>query len=262
MILRTIIFQAYMWIELLLLMFVWLRVQWANKHYTREKRDALVDRIVRNWARRLLFMAGAKVTVKGRENIPEDRVSVFAVNHQSFFDILVLLACLDKPHALLSKASIGKVPLIRLWMKEIHCVYVDRADMKAGIEAINKMIEVIGNGYSAIIFPEGTRSKTGEIGEFKGGAFKVAQKTGAPVVPVALDGTAALFERNKYWIKPGRVSMAILPPIETKGMSRTEFKELPARTQQLITQAKAAFETGDSASGAGTGTVTVQSSGE
>ena len=117
MILRTIIFQAYMWIELLLLMFVWLRVQWANKHYTREKRDALVDRIVRNWARRLLFMAGAKVTVKGRENIPEDRVSVFAVNHQSFFDILVLLACLDKPHALLSKASIGKVPLIRLLMK-------------------------------------------------------------------------------------------------------------------------------------------------
>ena len=102
-----------------------------------------------------------------------------------------------KPHAILSKASIGKVPLIRLWMKEIHCVYVDRADMKAGIEAINKMIEVIQSGYSAIIFPEGTRSKTGEIGEFKGGAFKVAQKTGAPVIPVALDGTGALFERNR-----------------------------------------------------------------
>ena len=240
-VIRTILFQAYMWIELLLLMFVWLRVQWANHFSPREKRDALVDKIVRNWAKRLLFMAGAKVTVTGRENIPEGRPSVFASNHQSFFDILVLLAHLDKPHAILSKASIGKVPLIRLWMKEIRCVYVDRSDMKAGIEAINKMIDVIGDGYSAIIFPEGTRSKTGEVGEFKGGAFKVAQKTGAPVIPVALDGTGALFERNHYWIKPGKVHLAILPPIETEGMGRAESKELPAKTQLLVTEAKAAF---------------------
>lgn len=242
MILRTILFQAYMWIELLLLLFVWLRVQWMNKFSPREKRDAAVDRIVRNWARRLLFIAGAKVKVTGTENIPTDRTCVFASNHQSFFDILVLLAYLDKPHALLSKASIGKVPLIRLWMREIHCVYVNRADMKAGIEAINKMIEVINNGYSAIIFPEGTRSKTDEIGEFKGGAFKVAQKTGAPIIPVAIDGTAALFERNGHWIKPGKVNMAVLAPIETEGMGRAEFKELPARTQQLVTDAKNGFE--------------------
>ena len=151
MIIRTILFQAYMWIELLLLMFVWLRVQWANHFSPREKRDALVDRIVRNWAKRLLFMAGAKVTVTGRENIPEGRTCVFASNHQSFFDILVLLAHLDRPHAILSKASIGKVPMIRLWMKEIHCVYVDRSDMKAGIEAINRMIDVIKDGYSPVI---------------------------------------------------------------------------------------------------------------
>ena len=242
MILRTIVFQGYMWIELLLLMFVWLRVQWANKFCPREKRDALVDKIVRNWARRLLFMAGAKVTVNGKENIPEGRACVFASNHQSFFDILVLLGHLDKPHAILSKASIGKVPLIRLWMKEIHCVYVDRADMKAGIEAINKMIDVINDGYSAIIFPEGTRSKTGEIGEFKGGAFKVAQKTGVPVIPVALDGTGALLERNHYWIKSGKIHMAILPPIETEGMGRAEFKELPAKTQRLVAEAKDSFK--------------------
>ena len=216
-------------------------MQWANRFWPREKRDALVDRIVRNWARRLLFMAGAKVTVTGRENIPEGRACVFASNHQSFFDILVLLAHLDRPHAILSKASIGKVPLIRLWMKEIHCVYVDRSDMKAGIEAINRMIDVISDGYSAVIFPEGTRSKTGEVGEFKGGAFKVAQKTGAPVIPVALDGTGALFERNHYWIKPGRVHLAILPPIETEGMNRAEFKELPTRTQQLVTHTKEGF---------------------
>ena len=242
-VIRTIFVQAFMWIELLLLMVAWLRVQIANKFSPREKRDALVDKIVRRWARRLLFLSGAKVKVTGLENIPEGRTCVFASNHQSFYDILVLLGYLDKPHALLAKASIGKVPLLRLWMKEIHCVYVDRANMKSGIEAINKMIEVIQSGYSAIIFPEGTRSKTGEIGEFKGGAFKVAQKTGAPVIPVALDGTGALYERNHYWIKPGKVNLAILPPIETEGMGRAEFKELPSKTQQLVAEAKAAFAT-------------------
>ena len=239
--LRTVLFMIYMWVELLLLMVMWLRVQWMNKFSPREERDAVVEKIVRNWARRLLFLAGTKVSVTGRENIPEDRVCVFASNHQSFFDILVLLAYLDKPHALLSKAVIGKVPFIRLWMKEIHCVFVDRSDMKAGIEAVNRMIEVIRNGYSAIIFPEGTRSKDRQVGEFKGGAFMVAQKTGAPVIPVALDGTSALFEDNGHWIVPGRVNLAILPPIETEGMSRAESKALPARTQQLVTEAKAGF---------------------
>ena len=73
----------------------------------------------------------------------------------------------------------------------------------------------------------------------------VAQKTGAPVIPVALDGTGALFERNHYWIKPGKVHLAILPPIETEGMARKESKELPAKTQQLVTEAKAAFETAE-----------------
>lgn len=231
---KTILFMAYMWIELLLFMVVWLYVQYLNKFAPREKRDAFVDKTVRNWARRLLFMAGAKVDAQGVENIPTDRTCVFASNHQSFFDILLLLAYLDKPHALLSKASIGKVPFIRLWMREIHCVYVDRGDMRAGIEALQNMIKVVENGYSAIIFPEGTRSETGEVDEFKGGAFKVAQKTGSPIIPVALDGTFNLFERNGHWIKSGEVTLRVLPPIETKGMSRTEFKELPAKTQRII----------------------------
>ena len=188
MILKTILFMIYMWGELLLLMVVWLRVQWMNRFSPREKRDAFVDKTVRNWARRLLFLAGAKVDVQGTENIPTDRVCVFASNHQSFFDILLLLG-------------------------------------------------VVNNGYSAIIFPEGTRSKTGEVGEFKGGAFKVAQKTGAPIVPVALDGTAALFERNGHWIKSGNVKLRILPPIETEGMGRNEFRELPAKTEAAICEA-------------------------
>lgn len=238
---RTVIFMIYMWGQLLLLMFAWMKVQWMNKHSSREKRDAYVEKIVTKWAKGLLFMAGAKVEVSGKENIPADRPCVFACNHQSFFDILVTLACLDKPHALLSKASIGKVPFIRLWMKELQCVFVDRDDMKAGIEAIKKMTDIVNNGYSAIIFPEGTRSKSGEIGEFKGGAFKIAQKTGAPIVPVALDGTYNLFEKNHHLIKSAKVKIHILPPIETAELSRAEFKELPEKTRAMVVEARNKF---------------------
>lgn len=238
---RTVIFMLYMWVQLLILMVLWLKVQWMNKYSSREKRDAYLEKTVRNWARGLLFMAGAKVDVSGVENIPADRSCVFASNHQSFFDILIVLAYLDKPHALLSKASIGKVPFIRLWMKELKCVFVDRDDMKAGIEAIKNMTDVVNDGYSAVIFPEGTRSRDGEVGEFKGGAFKIAQKTGAPVVPVALDGTYNLFEKNHHWIKSAEVKVRILPPIETAGLSRAEFKELPDKTREMIVSAKAEF---------------------
>lgn len=236
---RTVIFMLYLWIEQVFFLIPFARARWLEKHSTKEKHDAFVQNLVRNWARRLLWLAGAKVDVKGVENIPTDVPCVFAVNHQSFFDILVVLGYFDKPHALLSKASIGKVPLIRLWMRELRCVFVDREDMKAGIEAVKKMTEIVEGGDSAIIFPEGTRSKTGEIAEFKGGAFKVAQKSGAPVVPVALDGTRDIFENNKYRVKSSSVKLRILPPVQTAEMSRADFKEFPEKIRQLVVDAKA-----------------------
>ena len=239
-VIRTIIFQAYMWLELLLLMFVWLRVQWANKFSPREKRDALVDKIVRNWAKRLLFMAGAKVTVTGKENIPEGRTCVFASNHQSFFDILVLLAHLDKPHAILSKASIGKVPLIRLWMREIHCVYVDRADMKAGIEAINKMIDVINDGYSAIIFPEGTRSKTGGLLPFHHGSFKIAQRANVPLVICACSGSEQV--KKNMFLRTTHVYLDVLEVVDAAQVRAMSTAELSDHARERIEKALAERE--------------------
>ncbi len=231
---RTIIFMIYMWVQLLLCMVKWLKVCLMNKFSPREKRDAYVNKTVRRWAKGLLFMSGAKIDSSGVENVPADRPCVFMLNHQSFFDILIVLACLDKPPAILSKMSIGNVPFIRLWMRQIHCVFIDRDDIKSGLDAINRMIDVVNDGYSAAIFPEGTRSKDGTVGEFKSGAFKIAQKTGAPIVPVALDGTSELFEKNHHWIKSAPVKVRILPPVETKDIPRKEFKELPPKIRQMI----------------------------
>lgn len=161
---------------------------------------------------------------------------MFVANHRSYYDIPLLLAGLDQPYGLLAKEELAKIPLLNRWMKLLGCVFVLRDDMRAAIEALNEATAVVEQGKSFIIFPEGTRYKgeEGGIGEFKGGAFRIAVKTGAPVVPVAITGARALFENRGNRCTPGTVHIRVLPPIQTKGMGRAEQKQLPDAVRQTI----------------------------
>ncbi|MEG2144103.1 MAG: lysophospholipid acyltransferase family protein, partial [Oscillospiraceae bacterium] len=96
------------------------------------------------------------------------------------------------------------------------------------LSAIKKAVEVTESGYSMAIFPEGTRSKGHKMGEFKSGAFRVAEKAKLPIVPLAIDGTYKIMEANGNFIKAGRVTLTILPPILTESMDRAEIRELEA----------------------------------
>lgn len=198
--------------------------------------DRLTGRYVVPWASRLLRLAGVTVETVGRENIPAGRPCVFVANHRGYYDIPLMLTQLDKPHPLLSKIEADRIPLVRGWMRLLHCVFVDRTDARASMAALHQAIEVVQKGYSMVVFPEGTRYKgeEGGIGEFKGGAFRIATKNGAPIVPVAISGSRAIMEANGMLMRPGRVTVRILPPIETAGLSRTEIAALPAKTAALI----------------------------
>jgi len=99
---------------------------------------------------------------------------------------------------------------------------------------LNEASERVAQGYSMLIFPEGTRSKTGEMGEFKGGAFRVAQKNKVPVVPFFIDGSDYLLEQNGFRIKPHAVTISILPAIDTSEYSREDWKALPELTQHIV----------------------------
>ena len=173
---RTIIWFIYFWVILICYCpFQWYAAYLERKGKIKQK-EALVSKCVTAWAWSLLKLAGVRLTVSGKENIPNE-TCIYVSNHQGNFDIPILLTCLDKPHALLAKKEIRKIPMVRTWMKLFGCIFIDRNNMRNAMTAINEAIEAVKQGKSMIIFPEGTRSKGGEMGQFKGGAFRVCEKS-------------------------------------------------------------------------------------
>ena len=199
-----------------------------------------VERIVKanipRWSRGILKVTGVTLTVEGLENIPKEGPCVFVGNHRSYYDIPILLTALDAPHGILAKEELEKIPLLNRWMKLLGCVFVKRDDIRASVKALNDATAIVESGRSFVIFPEGTRYKgeEGGAGEFKAGAFRIAIKTGVPVVPVAISGARGLFEGHGLRATPGDIRVRILPAIQTAGMSKAEQKQLPDAVRQTI----------------------------
>lgn len=235
---RTIIWFIYFWGYLLFALPKMKRAQRLQAAGELDARDALVEPMIQKWARALLRLAGVQVELTGLENIPEGP-AVFVPNHQSYFDIPVLLAWLDKPHPLVSKQEVKKIPLIRTWMELLDCVFIDRDNARQSVTALGTAAaNMTQRGRSFIIFPEGTRSRGEEVGEFKNGGFRAALKAGVPVIPVVIDGTYKAMEANHTWIHPASVQVKVLPPVPTQGMSREEAKCIGERVRSLILEAR------------------------
>lgn len=234
---RTLIWFIYFWLYLILL----LPLLAYYKHLEKKGDPRLPDKVnrkVRNWARRLMWVAGVHVTVKGQENLPEG-AAVYIANHQGNFDIPLILTCLGRAHGILAKQELAKIPILRDWMRLFHCSFVDRSSPRAGMESITNGVKLLESGLSLVIFPEGTRSRGGKMGEFKGGAFRIASKAKAPVVPVTIDGSYRVMEANPtgWIIRPANVTVTIHPAIPTAGISREDLRALPETTQSIIASA-------------------------
>ena len=213
-----------------------LLIEWVIGKFNQKWKDYSSLRLVQGAFKLIMFMTGVKLTIIGEEHVPKDRAVLYVGNHRSYYDIPLLLAGLDRPHGILAKEELGKIPLLNRWMKLLGCVFVQRDDVRASVRALNDATAIVESGRSFVIFPEGTRYKgeEGGAGEFKQGAFRIAVKTGAPVVPVAITGARALFENNGNLCHPGTVRIKVLPPIQTAGMSRAEQKQLPDAVRQTI----------------------------
>lgn len=236
---RTIIWFAYFWGYMLLHIPTLRRGEKALKAGDVAAADAIAREHVPHWCNTLLRLAGTEVTVTGQENLPEGPC-VFAANHRSYYDIPLMLTQLGGAIPLVSKIEVQKIPIVSRWMGLLHCLFLDRDDPRQGMQVINDAAALIEQGYSVGIFPEGTRYKgeEGGVGQFLGGAFRIASKSGAPIVPVAIGNSRACLEGDGHFtMKPAKVTVTILPPIPTAGLSRLELKALPGITEQQIRDA-------------------------
>lgn len=190
--------------------------------------------VTSKWAMKQIKSAGATIHVHGLENIPQDEPVVFISNHQGNFDIAIFMAYIDKPKGYVAKIETLKIPVVRTWMTYIHCVFMDRSSLKTAATAIIEGIKSIKEGHSLVIFPEGTRSRSNQIGDFKGGSFKLATKSKAPIVPVTIDGSYKLMEGNGGKVRSGVVNVYIHPPVQTKDLTKEEATALPETIKQMI----------------------------
>ena len=195
--------------------------------------DGYAALIAAKVVKKTLKRTGARVIVSGQENIPKDRNFVLIANHQSMVHIFAIMSTPDRPVGFIAKAELEKVPVLKKWMLSIGCVFMDRSDMRKSMQALLDGIKKVKEGDNICIFPEGTRTD-GPMLEFKGGSFKLATKSGAPILPLTIDGTHRVLEDNHFWIKNDTINLTYHPVIETKGMSKEEQNGLARRVQDII----------------------------
>lgn len=209
-------------------------VLWLVGKINKPKMDIVSLRIVQ-WAFRVIRrIGGVKTTVIGFENIPKDEPVLFVGNHNSYFDIVIAYSMLPRLTGFVAKKEIKKVPILHRWMKLLYCLFLDRDNIKEGLKTILEGIEYIKNGVSIAIFPEGTRSKTGELAAFKEGSLKFAEKTGCKIIPMVQNNTAQIWEAHFPFIKKTHTVLEFGKPIDVKALDKEQRKFLGAYTQEII----------------------------
>ncbi len=171
----------------------------------------------RYWARWSLFCANVKVRVEEEENLPQGP-AIYMPNHVSHFDVLAILGYLNVQFRWTVKKELFRIPLFGLAMKRAGYIRIDRSDHQKAVQSMEEAAEKIKSGSSIVIFPEGTRSRDGNLQyPFKKGGFHLALKSGVPVVPVAVLGSRVVLPRHSKKVTPGTITMRIGKPIDPQG---------------------------------------------
>ena len=186
------------------------------------------------WSSNVMKLYGSDLRVHGKENLPKEGPVVYIGNHQGYADIIAYCAALDTiQFGYVAKDDLNRIPLYGTWIRRIRSVLIKRDDPRASLKAIDEGIGLIRQGFSLMIFPEGTRSKGPQAGEFKRGAFKLAIKPGVPIVPVSLNGSYRMYEETGI-LKGAKIDVMIHPPVETKGLSKQEEKEMCLQVERTV----------------------------
>ena len=191
-------------------------------------------RVARVWARSLLRIAGVKVTVEGLDRIRPGGNYVFVSNHVSYMDIPVVLGNIPEEFLFLAKAELFKIPMLGTHLKTAGHVLVPLEDPRSSIKTLKHTAALLHDGRSTLVFPEGGRSQTGELREFKDGAAFLAIRAQIPVVPLAMTGMHGILPMHSLTFHRGHVTLRIGEPISTEGMTTHQRAELTSAARQKI----------------------------
>lgn len=211
--------------------------EWILGKYRPDLRDKSSLRIVQ-WAFKVvIWLSGVRLTVKGEEHVPKDAPVLYIGNHRSYFDIVLTYARCPGLTGYIAKREMLKIPLLSRWMKLLHCLFLDRSDIRQGLRTILEAIDKVSSGISIMIFPEGTRNSGPdelEMLPFHEGSFKIAMKTGCPIIPVAIHNSSAIFEDHLPRVKAVPVTIEYGEPICPRELPREQQKFLGTRVRGII----------------------------
>lgn len=214
-----------------------LGIEWLIGKFNPRAKDISSLRIVQAVFRLCIKIAGVELTLIGEENIPQDQPVLYIGNHRSQFDILLTYTHCKGLTGFVAKSELEKIPLLRNWMRYLHCLFLDRTDIKKGLKTILTGIEKIKSGISICIFPEGTRSRAEsdlEMLEFHEGSFKLATRTNCPIIPIAFNNTSAIFEKQFPRVKKTHVIMEFCKPIIPSELTGDDKKFIGKYTRNII----------------------------
>lgn len=207
---------------------------WLLKRFRKEAlHRKLVFKYARWWGRTLVAATGSKVTALATDSIPSGPV-VFMGNHLGIFDIMTILGFLNRPLAFIAKKELAKAPIVSNLMKHVGCLFLDRQDVRQAAMLFRQATAQVQGGLSMVIFPEGTRSVTTEVADFKSGSMKLATKANVPIVPIAIQGTDKVFENNGHRIGPSQISIQVMPAILPEEYREMGTNHLAQKVHSLV----------------------------
>lgn len=190
-----------------------------------EKKDRFLRKNGHFIGSAICFFLGVHVQVDGQENVPEGGKICYMSNHQSMLDIAAFVGPGNLWASVIVKAELKKVPIIAQWCNALDCVFIERKSPHDSIKAIFRGVEKLKNGGSMLIYPEGTRSKSGKVEELKNGSLKLATRAKATIVPITVKGMRAGLENIKDFRRVNAY-FSIGEPIPTENLSDEEIKSL------------------------------------
>lgn len=201
----------------------------------RKTLDRMADRTPRRWARGILRAAGCRVKLEGVGHLRRDEPRIIVSNHQSWFDVFALAAHLPVRYRFVAKKELTRIPVFGAAWQALGHVSIDREDRSAAIEALDQAAQGIHQeAVAVVIFPEGTRSPTGELQPFKKGAFVLAIQAGVPVVPVAVTGTHEIMPKGSWRVSPGEIRVRLGEPLSTDELVHRDREDLMNRAWRAV----------------------------